>query len=304
MYKRYELHNHTLESDAAQSCEELVKAMEEDGVDVFALTDHNTVSGHGKIRRILKENAYRVKAIYGMEYTTYYGHVLCPLLNVYVPWDSINRHKPELLFEACRRENALVGIAHPFAFGDPFARGCRFEMEITDFSAVDFIEIINNQQSMKEVNSYGIAWWESLIFKGEKLAASAGMDMHKNSGFAMKFATYIDGTKDGDPALELTAAVRSGQTWVSNGLLLLCEKTADGGLICRLENAKKPGFIPGEKYFMSLKTEKEEKLYEIPTEGLTLGKDGLPEGDTVMPKLFADGTELEKLVCVSPVIHK
>ena len=32
-----------------------------------------------------------------------------------------------LLFQAIRDKNALAGIAHPYSYGYPFARGCRFE---------------------------------------------------------------------------------------------------------------------------------------------------------------------------------
>ena len=303
MFKRYEFHNHTLESDASQSCEELIEAMERDKVDVFAITDHNTVSGHRKICRLLEETPRHVRAIYGMEYTTYYGHILCQNLNTYVPWGSINRHKPELLFRACKEAGALVGIAHPFALGDPFARGCRFEMDISDFSSVDYIEIINNQESMSEVNSYGIAWWEKLVLEGKHIAASAGMDMHHDSGFAMKYATYIHGTDNGDPARELMTAIESGNTWVSNGIALICEKEADGKWKFVLEDLKKPGFIPGERYIMTLKTSAGEKEYEIPSEGLTLTESDFPCGDIIIPKLFSDEKSLEKLVCISPVIH-
>ncbi len=303
MLKRYELHNHTLESDAPQSCEELIEAMEKEGVDVFALTDHNTVSGHRKIRRLLEETPRHTRAVYGMEYTTYYGHILCQNLHTYVPWDSINRHKPELLFEACKASGALVGIAHPFAFGDPFARGCRFEMDITDFSSVDYIEIINNAQSMREVNLYGIEWWESLVLSGKHLAAAAGMDMHRETDFAMKYATYIE-SNDGDPAGELTAAIHAGRTWVSNGMALKYEKTQDGAWRFTLEELHKPGFRPGEKYIMTLKSEAGEKEYDLTADGITLTDEKLPNGDIIIPKLYADKKEPENLVCVSPVIKK
>ena len=85
MFKRLELHNHTTESDAVFTCRELTDFMVADHVDAFALTDHNTISGHDKIRKILKENNLPVSCIYGMEYTTYYGHILCLNLHEYVP---------------------------------------------------------------------------------------------------------------------------------------------------------------------------------------------------------------------------
>lgn len=303
MFKRYELHNHTLESDASQSCEELIEAMERDRADVFAITDHNTVSGHRIIRRLLEETLRRVKAIYGMEYTTYYGHIICPILNTYVPWDSINRNEPELLFKACKDAGAIVGIAHPFALGDPFARGCRFEMDITDFSCVDYIEIINNQESMSEVNSHGIEWWEKLALKGERISACAGMDMHRDSGFEMKFATYIDGTDDGAPADELKKAVESGRTWVSKGMALVCENETDGQWKFRIEDLKKNGFVYPAQYVMTLKTDTEEKEYSITGKSITLSEKDLPQGDIIIPKLYSDEKSLENLVCVSPVIR-
>ena len=86
MYKRLELHNHTNESDAVFTCKELTDFMVADQVDAFALTDHNTISGHCKIKNYLKEHPQPIAFIPGMEYTTYYGHILCLNLTEYVPW--------------------------------------------------------------------------------------------------------------------------------------------------------------------------------------------------------------------------
>ena len=175
MYKRLELHNHTNESDAVFTCKELTDFMVADQVDAFALTDHNTISGHCKIKNYLKEHPQPIDFIPGMEYTTYYGHILCLNLTEYVPWENINRHKPELLFRAARKKGALVGVAHPYSFGWPFAQGCRFEMTITDYSCCDFIEIFNNPEPLHEVNEKGVKLWENLVLSGEKLAATCGM---------------------------------------------------------------------------------------------------------------------------------
>ena len=88
MYKRLELHNHTNESDAVFTCKELTDFMVADHVDAFSLTDHNTISGHYKIENYLKEHPQPIAFIPGMEYTTYYGHILCLNLTEYVPWKS------------------------------------------------------------------------------------------------------------------------------------------------------------------------------------------------------------------------
>ncbi|MCA5963454.1 CehA/McbA family metallohydrolase [Blautia sp. RD014234] len=193
MYKRLELHNHTTESDASLTCEDLLRWMEADQVDAFGLTDHNTISGHPKMQKLLLENSSGIQCIYGMEYTTYYGHILCLNLKEYVPWETIDRRRPELLFQAIRDKNALAGIAHPYSYGYPFARGCRFEMELTDYSCVDFIEIFNNPEPLRQVNEKGLLLWEDLVLKGWPIAMTCGMDLHGRWEMGNQFATFVKG---------------------------------------------------------------------------------------------------------------
>ena len=302
MFKRYELHNHTDQSDAKITCRELIGIMEADGVDCFAITDHNTTSGQPIIRKIFTEEDHNVKCLYGMEYTTYYGHIVCPVLEQYVPWDSINRHKPELLFEACKKADAITGVAHPFSYGDPFARGCRFEMTITDFTNVDYIEIINNPEPLHEVNEPGILWWEELVLNGEKLSACAGMDLHTfKDKMAMKFATYLEGTDGGDAVLELRTALAQQRTWVSKGMLVTWE-IGDGSVRFDLCNVKKRGFVPSERYTLTLKNREGTREFDLTAGSFTLPLSEL--GEVEIPKLYGGEPILENLICVAPVIRK
>lgn len=242
-FKRLELHNHTVESDGSLTCEELTEYLAADHVDAFAITDHNTTSGQAKIEKLLKEKHYPIELIHGMEYTTYFGHILCLNLTKYVPWNSIDQHRPELLFEAARKKGALVGIAHPFSYGDPFARGCRFEMTVTDYSKVDFIEIFNNPESLHEVNERGTNLWMSLIFSGYKITATSGMDLHNRAKLAGCYATYIEGKNGGDIASELDTAIHTHRTWVSKGALLLTEVLPETNeLLLTFTDAHKTGF--------------------------------------------------------------
>lgn len=222
-FKRLELHNHTVESDGSLTCQELTEYLAADHVDAFAITDHNTTSGQKKIEQLLEEKHYPISLIRGMEYTTYFGHILCLNLSKYVPWNSIDQHRPELLFEAAREKGALVGIAHPFSYGDPFARGCRFEMTVSDYSKVDFIEIFNNPEPLHEVNERGTNLWMSLIFSGYQITATSGMDLHNRAKLAGYYATYIEGKNGGNIASELDTAIHTHRTWVSKGALLLTE---------------------------------------------------------------------------------
>ncbi len=301
MFKRYELHNHTNESDAKITCREFFDLMLSERVDCFALTDHNTISGHRHLRKFMAEENPPAQCMYGMEYTTYYGHIVCPVLEQYVPWDSINRRNPELLFEACKKADAVTGVAHPFSYGDPFARGCRFEMEIRDFTHVDYIEVINNPEPLHEVNGPGIEWWESLVLKGEKLAACAGMDLHELTGMAMKYATYAEGEEGGDAVAELKAAIQAQRTWVSRGLLLTW--TIEGeNVVFSIVDAKKPGFIPSDRCIMTLKNAQGVREFDITGGSVVLPLSDL--ADVEIPKLYGNDTTLENLICIAPVIRK
>ena len=242
-FKRLELHNHTVESDGSLTCQELTEYLAADHVDAFAITDHNTTSGQKKIEQLLEEKHYPISLIRGMEYTTYFGHILCLNLAKYVPWNSIDQHRPELLFEAAREKGALVGIAHPFSYGDPFARGCRFEMTISDYSKVDFIETFNNLEPLHEVNERGTNLWMSLIFSGYQITATSGMDLHNRAKLAGCYATYIEGKNGGNIASELDTAIHTHRTWVSKGALLLTEVLPETNeLLLTFTDAHKPGF--------------------------------------------------------------
>lgn len=242
-FKRLELHNHTVESDGSLTCQELTEYLAADHVDAFAITDHNTTSGQKKIEQLLEEKHYPISLIRGMEYTTYFGHILCLNLSKYVPWNSIDQHRPELLFEAARKKGALVGIAHPFSYGDPFARGCRFEMTVSDYSKVDFIEIFNNPESLHEVNERGTNLWMSLIFSGYQITATSGMDLHNRAKLAGCYATYIEGKNGGNIASELDTAIHTHRTWVSKGALLLTEVLPETNeLLLTFTDAHKTGF--------------------------------------------------------------
>ncbi len=298
-FKRLELHNHTVESDGSLTCQELTEYLAADHVDAFAITDHNTTSGQKKIEQLLEEKHYPISLIRGMEYTTYFGHILCLNLAKYVPWNSIDQHRPELLFEAAREKGALVGIAHPFSYGDPFARGCRFEMTISDYSKVDFIEIFNNPEPLHEVNERGTNLWMSLIFSGYQITATSGMDLHNRAKLAGCYATYIEGKNGGNIASELDTAIHTHRTWVSKGALLLTEVLPETNeLLLTFTDAHKTGFAVPKTAQVVLKGK--DKTF---TTSVSLGKpvrvslNQLSGTDPIIPLLYeAPGTNSAAVV--------
>ena len=300
MYKRLELHNHTTESDASITCRELVEYMVSDHADAFAITDHNTISGHRKIRKLLAEEHFPIQCIYGMEYTTYYGHILCLNLEEYVPWEDINIHHPELLFQAARAKGALVGIAHPYSFGHPFARGCRFDMKVTDYSCVDFIEIFNNPEPLHEVNERGLQLWEDLVLSGEKLAMTCGMDLHGKWSMANQYATFIEGEPEGDISRELTEAIKNQKTCISRGPVL-SGNISEGKLTFTLTETGKPGYQHDSRlpYLLSVRSAGHTITKPL---GETFLMEAFDQDPVLIPKLFEGDTSLENLICVGSAL--
>ena len=61
---KIDLHNHSKYSDGLFSPEELIKIAIREGVDCFALTDHDSVFGCDEIQEVAKN--YDIKVISGM----------------------------------------------------------------------------------------------------------------------------------------------------------------------------------------------------------------------------------------------
>ncbi len=307
MFIRYELHNHSTESDAIITVKQLLDHMEKSGTDVFAITDHNTMSGHHKLKELLESGNYRVKAIYGMEYTTYYGHLLCPNLKDYVSWESIDKTCPERLFKAVREKGCIAGMAHPFSYGAPFARGCRWEMQVSDWSVVDFIEIINNPEPLHEVNERGLALWKKLVLSGETIAATAGMDLHTLADMEGRYATYIEGDLKKDVDKQLTDAVHHMKTCVTRGVVF----TADADykknkLNLILHDTVKKGYkmLPESSYSVKISTPAETVVYRL-SEGTSFDMSKLSDTKTIICELYeTDNQIMENLIAVAPVVRK
>lgn len=227
-YKRIELHNHSTESDGGMSVPQLVDYLYANQITCFALTDHNTTSGTPKIEAYLQEAKLPMQHLPGFELTSYHGHILCYNMGRYIPWDDIDKYNGDLLFNRVHQQGGIVGIAHPFSVPAPIANGMRFDMHIHNHDLLDFIEVINNAHSMVPDNIQGILWWEELLFKGHRIAATTGMDLHRPSDLTGYFTTYF---LEEDPSLPLASsfahAIGKSQTMVTKGPLIVASLRED-----------------------------------------------------------------------------
>ena len=210
-YLPCELHCHTLHSDGDFSVKELQEAAKENHLSLIALTDHNTMSGWDELDDSV------VPAIRGIEWTTYFGHMLVLGAGEFVDWrDAVPDNIDEKIkqIKAC---GGLVGVAHPYQMGSPVCTGGRWEFNVRDWSNVDYIEIWHEDMyKISSENVKSVALWTSLLDKGYRLAASYGRDWHRPESKGHYGCTYID--IEGAPTPQnALRGIRMGKTVVSTG---------------------------------------------------------------------------------------
>jgi hypothetical protein len=104
-----DLHAHTIHSDGALSVPQLAARAVEAGLDVLAVTDHNTVSHHPELPGA--SGRYGVALLPGQEVTTDRGHA-----NALgdVGWVDFRRH-PSSWLEHVQAAGGLLSVNHPLA---------------------------------------------------------------------------------------------------------------------------------------------------------------------------------------------
>ena len=169
-----------------------------------------------------------------MEVTTFWGHILALGLTQMVDFTQLDPYAPELFLRGLKAAGArAVGIAHPFCVGEPVMAGCRFAMELHDWSAVDYIEVFNTAvdgtalggTALGEAlggNRHALELWERLVLSGHRIAAVTGKDLHAVPGEQTVFTTYAL-TADDSPlrgADAVLAAILNQRTLLSKGIVL------------------------------------------------------------------------------------
>lgn len=178
-YHSIELHSHTRHSDGDFLTEELVAEANLDGYDILTITDHNTMSPVEEYLS-LKNKPNSPLIVPGMEWTTFFGHMLVIGANRVVDW---RKAKLETIDEAIREvkeAEGLVGIAHPFSIGSPICTGCHWDFYVEDYNQVDFIEVWNRTKPDESFRSeLAYEMWIDLLKQGYRISCSAGRDWHR-----------------------------------------------------------------------------------------------------------------------------
>lgn len=209
-YLPCELHCHTIHSDGGFTPAALLNEAHENGLALIALTDHNTISGWEELDDKI------TPSIRGIEWTTYFGHMLVLGAKKYVDWRDATPENIDEKIKEVKLAGGIVGIAHPLQLGSPICSGGRWDFSVQNWDNVDYIEIWHNTFSPNNFeNKPATKMWTELLDEGFHIAASYGRDWHNksNGNFGCTYLG-IDGEINEKNALE---AIKLGRTVVSFG---------------------------------------------------------------------------------------
>lgn len=229
-YRPFELHTHTRHSDGRFLTDELIRACAAYGYEGMALTDHNAVTANNDVTpALLAETGIQV--IPGIEWTTFYGHLLVLGCARYVDWRFVTPDTIDAALAEIQEAGGVAGIAHPCEVGAPLMCGCHWEFRVTRWDLVDYIELWSEDQPhLRSKNMLALPWYDKLLQQGHRLAVSAGRDWHAADPDPahppLLTATYL-GVEEGDCTPEnALAALRAGRTYITLGptleVALLC----------------------------------------------------------------------------------
>lgn len=226
MIKYYpcELHCHTIHSDGNFLPTELQKSAVNDGLSLIALTDHNTTSGWSEL------NTDIIPFIRGIEWTTYFGHMLVLGAEKFVDWRGAVPDNIDEKITEVKNTGGVVGIAHPFQLGSPFCTGGRWEFNVNKWNNVDYIEIWHESFPNYSENEPAYKMWTDLLDRGYRIAPSYGRDWHRpNDPSAHLGCTLlgIDGEISEKTALD---AIKKGRTAVTTGAFLAFNAENNGDI--------------------------------------------------------------------------
>ncbi|NEW04817.1 CehA/McbA family metallohydrolase [Paenibacillus sp. SYP-B3998] len=234
----YELHTHTYHSDGEHSLLELAKSAKELGLFGIAMTDHNTMSPLLDGQSVQSETKLHI--IRGMEWTTFFGHMLAIGISDYVDWRDLGIKDIHKGIERVHQQGGIVGIAHPFRIGSPLCTGCYWEYEITNWHDIDYIEVWSYTfPSILNSNIRAFQLWTDLLNQGYKIAGVCGRDWHVSSVSVVEpiAVSYLGMENDAwltsdevDYERLAVNAIRRGAVSVTMGPLILCTvQLADSG---------------------------------------------------------------------------
>lgn len=216
-WHRVELHTHTIASDGIMEPNELVMRAKNRGYEAIVVTDHNTTTSCQQAMTSGKKEG--VLVIPGIEWTTFWGHIVVSGGTSRVDWRHVNLENIEEKLKEAKKDGDIITVAHPKRLGTPFCSECRFLYKLNSWESVDAYEVWSHynphtardsQKAKKE--------WSDLINEGYKIAPVYGYDWHNPDEGGPAYAyTYVG--IDGELTQEnILNAIRNNHTYITMGV--------------------------------------------------------------------------------------
>ncbi|MFD0958249.1 CehA/McbA family metallohydrolase [Paenibacillus chungangensis] len=223
----YELHTHTYHSDGNHSLLEMAEAAKEMGLHGFASTDHNTMTALLDKEQVELKTSMRI--IRGLEWTTFFGHMVALGVDRYVEWRDLGIDDIHTGIARIHEAGGLAGIAHPYRVGSPLCTGCYWEYPITDWHDVDYLEVWSYTfPSIMKSNQRAFQLWDDLLNQGYRITGVCGRDWHvipdnEPNPIAVSYI-YCDKQENSSvQERQVIEAISKGKVTVSVGPLLTFE---------------------------------------------------------------------------------
>ena len=216
-YHPFEMHCHTQHSDGKFTLQELLDAAFDYGFEGICLTDHNTSSG---IRQLPEQETHGLFVVPGIEWTTFFGHLLVLGGSHYVDWRTVQPDTIDAALEEIRRAGAVSGVAHPFELGAPLSCGSHWDFRVKDWSLVDYMEVWSGDAPHTRLkNQLVLPFYDGLLNKDYRLALTAGRDWHgpDRGTRPIVSATYLGIENELMTVDSVLQAIRKGRTYVTLG---------------------------------------------------------------------------------------
>jgi predicted metal-dependent phosphoesterase TrpH len=197
-----DLHIHSYYSrDAFSSPRLILKRAKEQGLDIIALTDHNSIKGAVKAQKIAPR--FGIEVIIGEEINTKQGDILALFIKELIkPWKTISETIKEI-----HQQGGLAIIPHP---GNWLLEGISKEDLLKVYKELDGIELLNSSWPGKIGRKENEEMNKSIF----KLASTGGSDAHLASQVGCAYTVFPGKTKaDLYKAIKEKATLPEGGQW-------------------------------------------------------------------------------------------
>jgi predicted metal-dependent phosphoesterase TrpH len=195
-----DLHLHTDFSDGLHAPRQVVKAASKAGLQIIAVTDHDTMEGALRAKEYsLRRPDLGVQVILGEEVSTLNGHVIGLFLEKFVPARLSAKRTVELIHQ----QGGLAVLAHPFHMYTGKQSDHHRAVELLSDIPFDGIETINHGDAL--------SFWSNKkaqkIMSHHRLAAIGCSDAHNSRFIGMGYTEF-----EGDTMEDLRAAILTRRT--------------------------------------------------------------------------------------------